>query len=934
MGNILVISDVHINDYSHRNPNYRSRLYQTRIVAQNILKVAKENGADTLFIAGDLIHKSVMRPYIMSIVKEFLDILMSYFKTGRIIYGNHDLDSKLPNQDPSDCMLSIMLPKNLIYSDQKIEKIGNSTFAYSNWRQNKIDLSWIPGKVDFLITHATIAYSANDFYKSTILDESKFDLCITGDIHKKAVRDKYVSIGIPQRCSMGDTKECSGVIIDPVSKKWGYVDLNPDDNLLKFEYTKDKTHEGYNKSNNTWYIFQPDKINTPTTGIANRLWAEVDNLINDVIVKEGLQQLHSEVLKKVPLDSEELDLSFSLTKFSCFNWRSIGSLSMTLSPGDRIILHGANGSGKSSILTAIKYAFVECRSLKGFVCNKTAEKNCWTEVEFIYQGHQYVLRRGTGTDNSGKCWGLQIDGIQQPYPNLTAFNSDVASRFPFIQVLEYFYFDEGHCRFLGDMKNEEKPLLIAKLLKLGKIDTYNEVAISILEQIKKSTEAYEYKKLDLVGRLDRLNNQLLSLRKPTKPLEQLEQEREEGYRLQEKANAYLEYQEKVSSRSGRIEYLDREIKDLTNKLGELGQVGTVIAEINSIQQELFDKQGLESNMVNLSSKISEYNKQLNEINTEGNKLYIEYNNLKPDICPTCGQAINTELFENYKKSLAVKLNELVSRKSEVEKNIGICKFSQQDYDRVVKEVKSLTDELSKAIGKKALIVSYLEKRQSLMTELEQLKKETGITKIPEKVIMPANALQIMSSIENEISAWSRIIEINNEMNQIKLDLSVVEQELAKTQADVGNIERYIEVTSPVGEIYTEVLTRVASEFSDNCVQYEASKFTFRKKDHLDLVCYFVNPDGGRVIYDSASSGQKTIMDLHIISKLVEGLGLIVFDEFLKSLDPGNHDEMLNVIRDMNIGVILLVSHHDGISGFQNKTMEISLQNGLTNVQFL
>ena len=90
MGNILVISDVHINDYSHRNPNYRSRLYQTRIVAQNILKVAKENGADTLFIAGDLIHKSVMRPYIMSIVKEFLDILMSYFKTGRIIYGNHD----------------------------------------------------------------------------------------------------------------------------------------------------------------------------------------------------------------------------------------------------------------------------------------------------------------------------------------------------------------------------------------------------------------------------------------------------------------------------------------------------------------------------------------------------------------------------------------------------------------------------------------------------------------------------------------------------------------------------------------------------------------------------------------------------------------------------------------------------------------------------
>jgi ABC-type uncharacterized transport system fused permease/ATPase subunit len=78
-----------------------------------------------------------------------------------------------------------------------------------------------------------------------------------------------------------------------------------------------------------------------------------------------------------------------------------------------------------------------------------------------------------------------------------------------------------------------------------------------------------------------------------------------------------------------------------------------------------------------------------------------------------------------------------------------------------------------------------------------------------------------------------------------------------------------------------------------------------------------------------------MMDLHIMSKLAEGLGLIVFDEFLKSLDPGNHDEMLTLIKDMKIGAILLVSHQEGISGFQNKTMELELgQDGMTKVQFL
>jgi len=39
---------------------------------------------------------------------------------------------------------------------------------------------------------------------------------------------------------------------------------------------------------------------------------------------------------------------------------------------------------------------------------------------------------------------------------------------------------------------------------------------------------------------------------------------------------------------------------------------------------------------------------------------------------------------------------------------------------------------------------------------------------------------------------------------------------------------------------------------------------------------------------------------------------------------------------MNVGAILLVSHQEGISGFQNKTMELELDQstGMTKVQFL
>ena len=937
MGNILVISDVHINDYAHRNPSYRYRLLQTRIVAQNIIKVAKSNGADILFIAGDLIHKSVMRPYILAEVKLFLDTLMKYFKTGRIIYGNHDLDSKLPDQDASDCVLSVMLPENMKYVDQSVEKISKSTFAFSNWRQGSIDLSWVPGHVDYLITHATIAYNPGDYYQSTAMDESKFDLCITGDIHRPDRAGKYISIGIPQRCAMGDSKDCTGVIIDPVQKVWKHVDLNPDDNLLKFEYIKDQRLEGYHAANNTWYIYQPDKSIIPGASAAStQLWAEVDGLIDGVIQKENLQVIHAEVLRRLPADMDNLDLGFVITGFRCKNWRSIDNLDMKLGPGDRVILHGQNGSGKSSVLTALKYAFLECpRGLKNFVCNKTTDPDCWTEVDFLYQGHQYTLRRGTGTDKSGKCWGLWIDGVQQPYQNLTSFNADVAARFPFLEVFEYFYFDDTHARFLGDLKNEEKPMLISKLLKLNKINVYNETASGILDEIKKSNEVYSFKAIDLEGRLNRLSQQKASLRVPTRGIAELRALQAEGYEIQKKATAWLDYQMKSSERFSRIEILDREIQKIQSELGILEPLENLEAVMEQTKTELLVAREKETKIQGMSVKLRELQNSLNQVNTEGSKVWNEYQGLKQDVCPTCGQPIDSELFLRYKQGLESQLTDLQSKQQQLQSEIGSLQFSQEDLNQARAEIKRLEDVVNDLIAKKTKLGDLQTRLKSSETELAQLKSSSSTENIPEKVMMPENALQIMSSIESDISTWARIEDLDKEIAQTELELQTAKSEISKTDSAVSELTRYINVTGPVGEIYTEVLNRVATEFSDNHVHYVASKFTFRKKDHLDLVSYYINPDGKKIVYDSASSGQKTMMDLHIMSKLTEGLGLVVFDEFLKSLDPGNHDEMLGMIKDMKVGTILLVSHQEGISGFQNKTMELSLgSDGFTRVQFL
>ena len=77
MSKILAIADIHLHDYPQRNSFQFQRLYQgSRIVAQNIIEVGKREGADYIAICGDLIEKSIIRPYVMAEAYNFLHTIL------------------------------------------------------------------------------------------------------------------------------------------------------------------------------------------------------------------------------------------------------------------------------------------------------------------------------------------------------------------------------------------------------------------------------------------------------------------------------------------------------------------------------------------------------------------------------------------------------------------------------------------------------------------------------------------------------------------------------------------------------------------------------------------------------------------------------------------------------------------------------------------
>lgn len=945
MSKILIVSDVHINDYPNKNPKEKYRLYQSRTVAQNIIEAGKNYGASRIVFAGDILEKAINRPYVLAEVKLFLDTIMREFTEGFIVWGNHDQDNKGNDQEFIDSSLWVMLPPNLYYADKKEIVIDNSRIAFSNWYP-KFDLSWITGCVDLLVTHATIDYSGGTdcHFKSqnNELDESKFSLAICGDIHKMATTGKFVSIGIPQRCKMGDSSDSSGIVYDCTSKTWEWVNLNPHDNLMKFEYTPDIQFEGWHPENGTWYQYQASNVmsSSGVNEIQIPVWDDINNLINDIINQNGLGEVHRTILEYLNnnVEYKEVDFNFALKRLYCENWRSIDSCDLYFDDRDRILIQGKNGSGKSSLLSAIKYALIEYPgSLKDFI--QFGCKSCLTELTFIYQGTLYKVSRGF---KSGKpVFGLEIDGNPQKYNNKKEFDEEMHTRFPFIDYMDVYFFNSDHSRLIGDPEIKKHPEklaeLISKFFKLDKIDAYNDTASELRVEFNKAEEEWNIKKKSALDRLNLIKSELQNTILPQSSKEECIRHKEEGLMIQEKAKAWNEYINLVTPLRANIELYQSEIRKLENEISGLRDPGVINSEISLISQEI---ENLDQEILRLREVERAYyseNEILGRITSEGKELKTRISNLdRMNMCPTCHKPLTSqEDLEVHRRELQEKLNDLGQRWRE-QKVVVDNLMSQKETSReAIGNLESDKRRLQSEITNRRL---ELERESRLRNDksgkessLRSFHTRLDSLRVPEEVTLPDNFAEIMMDLDRGIKIWETYESLVDKEIQEENNINSYDFELSRLSSGMEKLDTYIKLTGPTGKIYEEIMGKLAKQFTDNDVKYEVESYNFKKKDHLALKCYY-NNNGNYVPYDTCSDGQKTVLDIHFLSKIVTGMGLLVMDEFLKHLDPGNHELCIGKLSEMNIGCMLLSSHMESVGGFNNKTCNLELNDsGLTKI---
>ena len=942
--NILIVADIHIHDYANRNPWPRARLDQTMIVAKNIVEAAKKKMCDYIVFSGDTLERTMNEPLVLAKTKEFLDYVMSFFIEGWIIWGNHDQKNKSSDQGIEDSALGVMLPSNLHYANKKTITLGNAKIAFMNWYPN-FDLCWISSPVDLLITHATINYSDDGRFKSQYLDQSKFDLAVCGDIHRPAQKGKFVSIGVPQKCKLQDSDFQTGVVYDCLGKTWERVDLNPHDNLIKFAVTTDKDKKGWCQEEYTWYDLKPQTLITGevVNGIPMPSWNDLEHLVLEAVQRNGLDEIHKEVMGNITssgINYQDVDFCFLLKRLRCENWRSIEECDIYFGPNDRILIQGNNGSGKSSLLSAIKYAFVNrTESLKEFI--QFGKSGCFTEVTFDYQGLEYKILRGY---SSGKpLFGLWIAGVAQKYGKYDEFKKDIVERFPFTEYSDIFYFDSDHNKFIGDMKKnpERKVIILSKLLKLDHIDYYRDIADNLKHEINLK---YEGLKVSL-GKIEEVirvyESELGRITLPKQSLEILRKWKQEGDHRRELVKQWESYEGQLRVVDGKLDICRGQLEGLKKRIKNLRPIESINQDIEECDQEIstitLELKSLENNDIRYRS-ISE---EIARLEKDAEKETVKYKSLmNKGTCPVCHRSLEginqAELQEHLQEILGEieRIQGLIGEKGKELEEIRLLK--EQDYSCYSELKKSMDsqkyrrDQLILEKGQEEILRRQLLDKEQEILGIEQ-SKSSLIPPHEEKPILRDNFEQVMEGIAMGIRSYEEYNEKTALLSGKVSEKEAVLKDMNFLEGVLKEIDRYIKLMGPTGDIYQEIMKYFSEQFSDDTVRYETVFYKYRGKDKLDIISYF-NNNGNWVSYDSCSDGQKTVLDIHFLKSIVPGVGIMIMDEFLKHLDQKNHELCLDTLREMNVGCLLLSSHMESLTGFNNRTCILKLNDsGITSV---
>ena len=662
-------------------------------------------------------------------------------------------------------------------------------------------------------------------------------------------------------------------------------------------------------------------------------------------------------------------------------------------PNGSVLLAGDIGSGKSSVLLAVDFALFGIRGndLSGSSLLRNGKDNGSVEVHLDIDGRDIIIKRNlkrTKNSVAQDSGYILINGDKKDVSTLE-LKDYVLGLLNYPKGLLTKRKNLIYRYTVYTPQEEMKAILIGE--KDDRLDTLRKVfGIDKYKIIRENSEKFmgnvkgrikEF--IGMVVDLDDKKDEIKELReekgifeKELKEVEELvnfkkkivKEKREELGNIENKINELNKIRNEISINEININHLKEHINNIEEELTELDE------EIINLKLEL-GKEVVEdvSNKINEKESIlKRLEEELRDYIENKNELDVRFSDSKKiiediyelDVCPICKQKVDLkhkdevvrkekEKIEKYNERISVfarKIKEIedeindekieLNKLRSIEKNLESLKLKRKNLDGNEKKYKIINENLNKS---KLELKSLLEKKKLFEEKLKNFENiEISYNNLKDKFEKARDEERNIELKYTELLSDFK----NIEKNMINLDKEIKEKENIKDK--IVYLNKLIEwfdkhFINLMEVIERKIMFKVHNDFNLLFEKWFSMLVDDENiKVKLDEEFTPVIEQGGYVIdYGFLSGGEKTAAALayrlalnQVINNLIETVktrDLLVLDEPTDGFSEQQLDRMRNVLDELNLKQIIIVSHDNKIESFVDNVIRFSKEGHVSRV---
>ena len=680
----------------------------------------------------------------------------------------------------------------------------------------------------------------------------------------------------------------------------------------------------------------------------------------------------------------------NLKKIKLKNIRSYSEGEISFPEGS-ILLSGDIGSGKTSILLAIEYALFGLQpEQRGSSLLANGKNLGEVTLEFEINGKNIIierrLRRGSKTVTqdysaitiNGQKIELSVTELKTKILQLLNYPSEFVKKTNLLYRFTVYTPQEEMKQII--LEDPESRLNI--LRHIFGIDKYKRIKENLLILTAKLREESRILQVE-VRDLEENRNKLDSIKKFVKLLFTKVEEKQKIFQIRiYERKAIEEEAKKIESKIKEKEKFEREIDKtkimLMNKEEQLYKEEKDITELEKkisefkepFEESLFNKiieeiktkkigiEELNKNYINVSGKINSLNIKKQEDLQKKERIF------KIDICPTCLQDVSdthkhnilneTESqitkIENQTKELDEKLQEIGSllEKEKISLTELESKISQLEILKIKTEEIKLSKEKILSLKK---LKEELDKDTEFLNKHMEFLKESVLEFSKFDNLFKIKQEELKQAFQNEKQAEIEIAELKKELELTKKEIKLLEEKILEIEKikekliHILDIEKWLSNNFSNLISFTEknIMIKLREEFSKLFNKWFGMLTTDAFYVHLDENFTPIITQGEfELDYAFLSGGERTAVALayrlslnQIINSLLSKIKtrhLVILDEPTDGFSEQQLDKVRDVLQELDVNQLILVSHEQKIEGFVDNVIRLKKERGVSIIE--